>query len=113
MTEPRLRTGLWVQAQIRLCDIKFIEAVVARRGDPDAGTVLLRIARGRDDVRLLRRTTTMAGSPAWMVVGGAGSLTDEAAGAYVEREAKRDRDLWVLAIEDQAGRYELDAPLID
>ena len=55
----------------------------------------------------------MAGSPAWMVVGGAASLTDEAAGAYVEREAKRDRDLWVLAIEDQAGRYELDAPLID
>lgn len=113
MTEPRLRTSLWVQAQVRLCDVKFIEAVVARKGDPDAGTVLLRIARGRDAVRLLRRTTAMDGTAAWMSVGGGSTLSDEAAAAYVEREAKRDRDLWVLAIEDPAGRYELDAPLVD
>lgn len=112
MTEPRLRSSLWVQAQVRLCDIHFIEAVVARRGDPDAGTVLLRIARGRDNVRLYRRTTAMDGSLAWMAVGGAAALTDEAAAAYIEREAKRDRDLWVLAIEDPRGLYELDAPLI-
>ena len=29
-----LTTGLWVSAQIRLCDRAFIPAAVVRRGDP-------------------------------------------------------------------------------
>ena len=36
-----LNTGLWVMAQVRICDRAFIPATVVRRGDPDAGTVLL------------------------------------------------------------------------
>jgi len=32
-----LTTGLWVSAQVRLCDRAFIPATVVRRGDPDAG----------------------------------------------------------------------------
>ena len=38
-----LTTGLWVSAQVRLCDRAFIPATVVRRGDPDAGTVLLKL----------------------------------------------------------------------
>src|SRR5262249_57314888 len=40
-----LNTGLWVMAQVRLCDRAFIPATVVRRGDPDAGTVLLKLNR--------------------------------------------------------------------
>ena len=40
-----LNTGLWVSAQVRLCDRAFIPATVVRRGDPDAGTVLVKLNR--------------------------------------------------------------------
>jgi len=39
-----LSTGLWVSAQVRICDRNFIPATIVRRGDPDAGTVLLTLA---------------------------------------------------------------------
>ena len=32
-----LNTGLWVSAQVRICDRAFIPATVVRHGDPDAG----------------------------------------------------------------------------
>ena len=48
---PRLKTALWVQAQVRRCDLELIPVVVARRGDPDAGSVLLKLLRrGPDEV---------------------------------------------------------------
>ena len=34
-----LTTGLWVSAQVRLCDTRFIPATIVRRGDPDAAAV--------------------------------------------------------------------------
>ena len=48
MDDARLRTGLWVKAQIRLCDIESIPAVVVHRGDVDASAVLLKINRLAD-----------------------------------------------------------------
>jgi len=37
MSEPRLKSEIWVKAQLRLCDVTFLPCVVARRGDADAG----------------------------------------------------------------------------
>mgnify|MGYP006273338265 CR=1 FL=1 len=112
MTEPRLKTDLWVQAQVRLCDINLMPVAVRRRGDADAGAVLLRLVRDRDRSLLLKRTTTGEGTSAWMVVGGTAEVDDATAEAYVARELKRDDDLWVLEIEDPRGVYQTDGPLL-
>ena len=47
----------------------------------------------------------------WMVVAGDGEIPEDEAQAYTAREMGRDRDLWVLEIEDPEGRYELDGPV--
>lgn len=110
---PRLKTALWVQAQVRLCDIRLQGIAVTHRGDPDAGSILLKLLRPQGKCQLLRRVTADDGVQAWMIVGGASELEEEDARAYTERELKWDRDLWVVEIEDYDGRYELDGPLTD
>lgn len=108
MTEPRLKTEVWVQSQVRLCDINFMPIAIRRRGDPDAGAVLLRLFRDRDRSLLLKRATEL---PGWMVVAGRTVVDGESAEAYIAREISRDRDLWVVEIEDPKGRYEPDGPI--
>lgn len=102
MSEPRLKSEIWVKAQLRLCDLTFLPCVVARRGDADAGQVLIKLNRLSLGCELLARRYTDEGARAWTVVAG----EDEAAcDAYIEREADMDPDLWVLDIEDPHGKY--------
>lgn len=109
--EPRLKTRIWVQAQIRLCDLNLIPVAVVRRGDPDAGAVLLRLLQGERKSLLLRRQTQSDGSSAWMAAAGGDALDDAAADAHVVRELKRDPDLWVVEIDDPKRRYWPDRPI--
>ena len=60
-----LNTGLWVSAQVRLCDIAFIPATIVRRGDPDAGTVLVKINRFEAGVTVYTQASTLDDEPAW------------------------------------------------
>ncbi len=107
----RLRTEIWVQAQIRLCNRGFIPIAIVHKGDPDRGTVMLRLVRRDGRCLVLRRITTLNGERGWMIVAGGGEVAEEEARAFGEREVKRDRDLWIVEIEDFEGRYELDGPI--
>lgn len=109
--EPRLLTRIWVQAQTRLCDRYFIQMVVARRGDPDAGAVVVRLLRAAGSSLLLRRQTKLDGASEWVAVPGGGEIDNQTADAYLAREIDRDRDLWVLEVDDPKGRYWPDAPI--
>jgi hypothetical protein len=102
---PRLATSIWVQAQIRLCDIRFIPIAIVNRGDNDAGAVLLRLLRGRDVNFLLRRHTQLDGNAEWVVVPGGEPVDDETADAHFARERERDPDLWIVEIEDFGEKY--------
>ena len=59
-----LTTGLWVSGEVRLCDRAFIPATVVRRGDPDAGTVLLKLNRFEAGVTVYTQASTMNDEPA-------------------------------------------------
>ncbi len=108
---PRLKTALWVQAQVRRCDLELIPVVVARRGDPDAGSVLLKLLRRGGCCLVLRRITRLDGGMGWMVGGGGGEIPESEADEYARQEIEFDRDLWVVEIEDFDERYELDGPI--
>ncbi|MGE5540196.1 MAG: DUF1491 family protein [Gemmatimonas sp.] len=112
MTEPRVRTELWVQAQLRRCDINNIPLIVRRRGDPDAGAIVLLVNRPGKGVLALSQTRDLDGRPAWMRPLGA-ELVDEAkAEEFVARTIKRDPDVWVIEVEDHRASYAPDGPIL-
>ena len=60
-----LTTGLWVSAQVRICDRNFIPATIVRRGDSDAGTVLLKLNRFEDGVTVYTQAAATGDEPTW------------------------------------------------
>lgn len=107
-----LTTGLWVSAQVRLCDRAFIPAAVVRRGDPDVGTVLLKINRFEAGVTVFTQTSTLDDEPSWSRGTGPSPVTEPEADAYIARQVGRDPDLWVLEIEDRKGEYKINGKIV-
>lgn len=112
MTEPRLVTSLWVAAQIRVCDLNLLPAVVRRRGDGEAGAVILKLNRLDGTASILAQTRDAEGRRAWMRATGAAPVPDDEAETYIARAIKRDPDLWVVEIEDRHGRYSPDGRIL-
>jgi len=108
----RLKAGLWVQSQLRTCDINFISAMVVRKGDPDAGSVLLKVNRFQDGCAVFVSITTIEGTRGWMHAMKEGYVEERTCDDYIRKQCERDPDLWVLEIEDLKNQYELDAPLV-
>jgi hypothetical protein len=72
--------------------------MVLRKGDPDAGSVLV-VLHGREGFSVLSQTRAADGSLAWMRATGPAPVDQEGADAYVARQVKFDPDLWVLEFE--------------
>ncbi|MGE0153403.1 MAG: DUF1491 family protein [Reyranellaceae bacterium] len=104
----RVKSDLWVAAQVRLCDRLTVPAVVARKGDPDSGAILVRIEDGERKVVVWTQVITAEGERGWMKGTGPDPVSPEEAENYVRRAVERDYDIWILDIEDRHGRYRLD-----
>lgn len=104
MTEPRLRAKLWVHAAIRQCSVLAIPAVVAARGDEDAGDILVKLNRGPAGCEVFTRVRDGTGEAAWMRATGPEPVPEAQADAYVAKRRHVDSDLWVLEVEDRDGR---------
>ncbi|NQV21313.1 MAG: DUF1491 family protein [Rhodospirillales bacterium] len=108
MVAAKLKTGLWVKARIRQCDVDGIPAMVLRRGDPDAGAILVKLNRLNTGCRVFTQFRNMEGETTWVSATGDAPVDDKAADAYIARQASRDRDIWVLEIEDHRGDFTLE-----
>jgi len=102
--EARLKTKLQVSAAVRLCTLHAIPIVVARRGDEDAGVILLKLNQLDLGFTVLAQTRTGAGDLAWLRATGATPVDEATADAYIARQVKRDPDAWVVEIEDREAR---------
>jgi len=110
--EPKLKAGLWVKAQVRTCDVAMIPIAILRKGDADAGAILLKLSRMDGTCQVLSQTRDLDGRRTWMRATGAEPVPEADADTYIERQVSRDRDVWVIEIEDAQGRYEPDAPVV-
>jgi hypothetical protein len=98
MADARVKAGIWVQAALRLGNGQGRYGAVLRRGDADAGGVLV-VLRGRDGFSVLSQARTAEGEPAWLRATGVGVVDQDAVDAYVARQLKFDPDLWVIEFE--------------
>jgi hypothetical protein len=107
-----LKTGFWAAALIRRAEAGGAFAAVARHGDGDAGAVLVKVATLDGRARLYAPARDGAGERIWLDLS-AGPLGSEekAVDAYAAKRAENDPDLWVIEIEDRAGRTFLTEPV--
>ena len=96
--EPRVKAGLWVKAALRLSDAAGRPGAVLRRGDADAGGVLV-VLRGREGISVLSQVRAGGGEMSWLRATGPEPVDQAVADAYVARQVGRDPDLWVLELE--------------
>ncbi|MFC3676980.1 DUF1491 family protein [Ferrovibrio xuzhouensis] len=112
MSEPRLKARIVVQAILRRYDLEAIPAYIRRSGDPDAGTILLKLAISRDSAIILSQARDADGRAGWLRVGGDQPLSEQDAEAAIEKAIRRDPDLYVIEIEDSKARILVDGLLL-
>jgi hypothetical protein len=98
MSTPRVKAGIWVSMALRMGNADGRYGAVIRKGDPDAGGVLVVLRRDKE-VSVLSQMRTAEGEMAWMRATGPGPVDDEAADAYIQRQLKFDPDLWIIEFE--------------
>ncbi|MGE3142567.1 MAG: DUF1491 family protein [Hyphomonadaceae bacterium] len=102
---PELRTEIWAQALIRRAQSAGAFAAVARKGDKDAGAVLVKVATLDGRARLYAPARDGAGERIWLdLSAGPLGVEEQAVDAYAQKRGASDPDLWIIEIEDRAGR---------
>ncbi len=107
MTEPRLKTEIRVGAHLRRIEAAGAFATIARRGDPDAGAVAVKVYIGARRARLFIQSRDLDGAAVWREPF-EGDCEEEKIDAFLAKETSVDPDLWIVEIEDREGRAFLD-----
>ncbi|WP_264212133.1 DUF1491 family protein [Leisingera thetidis] len=104
----RLTAEFWVQAYLARLRLLGIPAFVTSHGDDTAGAVLVKLNTLDGRACALHRTyDLMSGARKWdALADGAETEVD----ASIRRQREFDPDLWVIEVEDRAGRHLLDEP---
>jgi hypothetical protein len=109
----RLKSAIWVAAYLRRCQTEGIFGAVRRRGAEDAGAVFVKVASldGNavlytpapqtvyDDSRPVDRVFTPSTKA---------PVPEQVVEERLAKEVNFDPDVWIVEIEDRAGRHFLD-----
>ncbi|MBX3519064.1 MAG: DUF1491 family protein [Xanthobacteraceae bacterium] len=106
----RLKSAIWVAAYVRRCNTEGSYAVVRRRGADEAGAIFVKISRLDGTASLFGPAPQTAfddARPAEHLFAPffPQSFVAEAdVETRIAREQKFDPDLWLVEVEDRAGR---------
>ncbi|MEP3674214.1 DUF1491 family protein [Sulfitobacter sp.] len=102
----RLTARFWVDAYLARLRMYDIPAFVVAHGDDTGGAVLVKLSTLDGQAVLFQRSfDLMSGDRIWVELSkGAEHDVDEA----VSKQRSFDPDLWVVEVEDRAGRHLLD-----
>ncbi|NNU81550.1 DUF1491 family protein [Halovulum dunhuangense] len=101
----RLTAEFWVQAYLARLRLADIPAFVVARGDATAGAVLVKQSTLDGQARAFTRSLGLDGQRVWALLAEGAEPDVDAA---IARQRKYDPDLWVIEVEDRAGRHLLD-----
>ena len=115
----RLKSGIWVSAYLRRCNIEGAFAAVRRRGAEEAGAVFIKINR-LDGTGILygpaAQSTFDEARPAdrmfTAMLGGDKPVPEADIEARLTREIRFDSDIWIVEVEDRAARNFLDGNVV-
>jgi|SRR5690348_14175499 hypothetical protein len=111
----RLKTGIWVSAYLRRCNVEGVFAAVRRHGAEEAGAIFVKINR-LDGTGVLYGPAPQSAfdeaQPADRMFVALVGRDRPAAEADIEarltKEIRFDPDLWIVEVEDRGGRNFLD-----
>ena len=110
----RLPSRLWIEALVRRAQVAGASAFIVQHGDDDRGDVLIKVARLDGTAAAYVPSTNLEGERIFLNLAMQGVGPDEASvDEYVRRAKARDRDLWIVEIEDREGRTFLTEPVQD
>ncbi|GAL97414.1 DUF1491 family protein [Acetobacter tropicalis] len=112
MTSSRLRSDFVARAILRQSAQDGRSAMLLRKGDPDAGSILVLLQERDGSTVVLSQTRTAEGEAAWLRASGETPLTPEETALYIERQTRFDPDIWVLELEAPGFRPPFEATLV-
>ena len=111
----RLKSGIWVAAYLRRCNVEGLFAAVRRRGAEEAGAIFIKINRLDGTGTLFGPAPQSAFNDAQptdrifsAVAGGETPALDADIEARLVKEIRFDPDVWIVEVEDRAGRNFID-----
>ncbi|MDB5571647.1 MAG: uncharacterized protein JWN93_2830 [Hyphomicrobiales bacterium] len=108
----RLRADIWVSAYLRRCAVEGANAVLRKRGAPEAGAIFVQVDCLDGRVALFgpapQSLMEDSGERRWTRAHAQEWIDPLAALERLQREMKFDPDLWVVDVEDRQGRNFLD-----
>jgi hypothetical protein len=110
----RLKTAIWVSAYIRRCHGEGAFAAVRRRGAEEAGAIFIKLNRLDGTGELFGpapQTAFEEAKPADRAFSRCMKTRPAAEAdieAFLAREIRFDPDVWIVEVEDRAGRNFLD-----
>lgn len=106
MFDARLSTQVWVDALLRRVQVAGASVFVLQRGDESRGDILIKVTDLKGAAQVYTPRLTMEGERVFANLEAQSIGPDEAsADAYLRRAKERDRDLWVVEIEDPEMRH--------
>ena len=104
----RLTAEFWVRAYLTRLRLSDIPAFVTAHGDDSSGAVLVKLnTLDGQAAAYMRSFDLMSGARKWDVLATGIEAEIDAA---IARQRGFDPDLWVIEVEDRAGRHLLDQP---
>jgi len=110
--EARLKTGLWIKALVRRCDLAAVAVAVVARGDADSGAILVKLTPRDEGCSVLAQARGPDGELVWMRATGPTPIAEPEADSYIARQRRRDPDLWVVEIETGSPGAILDGRIL-
>jgi hypothetical protein len=110
--QARLKTGIWINALVRRCDLAAIPIAVVSRGDRDAGAILLKFNGGATGCSVLTQARGPDGELLWMRATGPAPVAEVDADAYISRQRGRDPDIWIVEIESGSADTVIDGRIV-
>lgn len=112
MSDNRLPTALWVEAEMRRLQSQGVFVTLLNKGNHASGSVILQLRRRGGISHIYTQARDVQGRLGWLPALNGEAVADMDADAYIRRALAFDADAWALEIETDAADIPLDGKII-